>query len=183
LQIRASIGFLYASHSISPYRCVDTTFFAASVQANDTKEDDRSFDRWRGIAPALVAGDFDVKTHSLAEFKERVVMLNFWAGWRPPSIEELPMLHNLPKQPSARGVRVVDVSSGEAPGKVERAIKRFELDNPQRFDEYENTRGKWQVGSLPTSVVIGLCAKAQFVSNGAREDVDLPEIKNCRRVA
>ena len=67
----------------------------------------------------VVAGDtapnFQVKTDngmtvSRANFGGKVLVLNFWATWCPPCVEELPSLNEMQKQLSGSGVVVLAVS-------------------------------------------------------------------------
>jgi len=52
---------------------------------------------WTGAArgPDFTLTNIDGKTHSLAEHRGKVVVLNFWATWCLPCREELPMLSKL----------------------------------------------------------------------------------------
>lgn len=59
----------------------------------------------RGTAPlgiGAVAPDFTVKdsdkTVTLSQFKGKPVLLNFWATWCPPCVEEMPSMVELQKQ-------------------------------------------------------------------------------------
>lgn len=47
---------------------------------------------------------------SLDQFRGQVVVLNFWATWCPPCVEELPSLMNLQDRMRAHGVTVLGVS-------------------------------------------------------------------------
>jgi cytochrome c biogenesis protein CcmG/thiol:disulfide interchange protein DsbE len=50
------------------------------------------------------------RTVSLDQFRGKVVILNFWATWCPPCIEELPSLMTLQERMRGRGVVVVGIS-------------------------------------------------------------------------
>jgi len=60
------------------------------------------------------APDFTVKDSdrmvTLGQFKGRVVVLNFWATWCPPCIEEMPSLVRMQQYMQAKGVTVLAVS-------------------------------------------------------------------------
>jgi len=47
---------------------------------------------------------------NLNQFRGQVVVLNFWATWCPPCVEELPSLMNLQDRMRERGVTVLGVS-------------------------------------------------------------------------
>lgn len=52
----------------------------------------------------------DGKNHSLAEWRGKVIVLNFWATWCPPCREEIPLLIALQKRRAAEGLQVVSVA-------------------------------------------------------------------------
>lgn len=71
----------------------------------------------RGSRPPRVgspAKDFTLqdsdRTVSLNQFRGQVVVLNFWATWCPPCVEELPSMMDMQDQMRARGVIVLGVS-------------------------------------------------------------------------
>ncbi|HKU23600.1 MAG TPA: TlpA disulfide reductase family protein [Terriglobales bacterium] len=72
---------------------------------------------YRGSHPPRIgnpAPDFTVQdgatSVSLHNLREKVVVLNFWATWCPPCIQELPSLEQLQTKFKDRGVEVVGVS-------------------------------------------------------------------------
>jgi cytochrome c biogenesis protein CcmG/thiol:disulfide interchange protein DsbE len=50
------------------------------------------------------------RTIALHDFQGKVVVLNFWATWCPPCVEEMPSLVNLQRQVKDKGVTVLAVS-------------------------------------------------------------------------
>src|SRR6202451_2509062 len=72
---------------------------------------------WSGTRPSRIgaaAPDFTVRdsehTVTLSQFKGQVVVLNFWATWCPPCIEEMPSLVQMQQRMKAKGVTVLAVS-------------------------------------------------------------------------
>lgn len=57
--------------------------------------------------------DLDGRTHSLSDFAGKVVVLNFWATWCPPCVEEMPSLQRLQDLLGEDGLAVVAVSVDE----------------------------------------------------------------------
>jgi cytochrome c biogenesis protein CcmG, thiol:disulfide interchange protein DsbE len=49
-------------------------------------------------------------TVALNQFRGQVVVLNFWATWCPPCVEEMPSLVEMQRRMKAKGVTVVAVS-------------------------------------------------------------------------
>src|SRR5277367_6803136 len=60
-------------------------------------------------APDFTVQDSDHKV-TLSQFRGQVVVLNFWATWCPPCIEEMPSLVQMQERMKAKGVTVLAVS-------------------------------------------------------------------------
>ncbi len=60
-------------------------------------------------APDFTVRDSD-RTITLSQFKGQVVVLNFWATWCPPCIEEMPSLVQMQERMKSKGVTVLAVS-------------------------------------------------------------------------
>jgi thiol-disulfide isomerase/thioredoxin len=68
--------------------------------------------RWRATAPpreapALAFVDADGRARTLAEWRGRVVLLNLWATWCAPCLEEMPALDRLQARLGGGGFEVV----------------------------------------------------------------------------
>jgi cytochrome c biogenesis protein CcmG/thiol:disulfide interchange protein DsbE len=55
------------------------------------------------------------KAVNLADYRGKILVLNFWATWCPPCIDEMPSLNRLAERYSAKGLQVVAVSLDEDP--------------------------------------------------------------------
>lgn len=75
-------------------------------------------------APNFVVQDGDKKI-ALHDFKGKVVVLNFWATWCPPCVEEMPSLVSMQSKLKDRGVEVLAVSVDVD----ERAYQKFLRDH------------------------------------------------------
>jgi len=73
------------------------------------------------------APDFTVhnadRTVALSQFKGQVVVLNFWATWCPPCIEEMPSLVQMQQRMKPKGVTVLAVSVDVDEGSYQRFVK------------------------------------------------------------
>ena len=61
--------------------------------------------------PELAWTDLDGHEQALEEFRGSVVVLNFWATWCAPCLEEMPDLVRIQKRYGTRGVQVVGASA------------------------------------------------------------------------
>ncbi len=65
------------------------------------------------------------KPGHLTDLKGKVVILNFWATWCPPCIEETPALNRLQKYVESRNALVLGVSVDEDPAAYEKFLKDY----------------------------------------------------------
>ena len=70
------------------------------------------------------------KPGHLTDLKGKVVILNFWATWCPPCIEETPALNRLQKYVESRNALVLGVSIDEDPAAYERFLKDYGIAFP-----------------------------------------------------
>ncbi len=54
--------------------------------------------------------DLTGKIHSMLEFKGQIAVINFWATWCPPCVEEVPKLNNLYNRYKIRGVQMIGMA-------------------------------------------------------------------------
>ena len=91
------------------------------------------------------ARDFDIqldgKPAHLSDLKGKVVVLNFWATWCPPCVEETPALNGLQQRIASRGGVVLGVSVDED----ETAYQKFLKDNGIVF--FNLPRPEQKIGS------------------------------------
>jgi peroxiredoxin len=60
-------------------------------------------------APDFTVQDSD-RTVTLSQFRGQIVVLNFWATWCPPCVEEMPSLVEMQRRMKTKGVTVLAVS-------------------------------------------------------------------------
>jgi thiol-disulfide isomerase/thioredoxin len=58
----------------------------------------------------LTARDLEGRTHRLSEYRGRWVVVNFWATWCPPCLEEIPELSLFQEKYRHQGVVVIGVN-------------------------------------------------------------------------
>ncbi|MCP5300503.1 MAG: TlpA family protein disulfide reductase [Chromatiaceae bacterium] len=120
-------------------------------------------------APALRLDDLDGRSWSTGDLRGRVVLLNFWATWCPPCIEELPALRRLQQRLSEADFSVVSVDVGEDRETVEAFLRSngIELGYPVLIDGDAATVKDWNITGFPTSFVVDRVGRLRFGLIGA----------------
>ncbi len=93
---------------------------------------------------------------TIADYRGRAVVLNFWATWCAPCVREMPSLDRLQAMVSGEGIEVLTLSEdrGGAPV-IERFYKKLGIRNlPVLVDKRGEVLRKLRVRGLPTTLLI-----------------------------
>jgi thiol-disulfide isomerase/thioredoxin len=110
------------------------------------------------LPPTAALPDPEGRVHAFAQWDGQLVLLNFWASWCAPCVEEMPLLDRLQQRHAARGLQVVGIASdGVEPTREFLAAHPVAytilVDDPERGD-LSRVLGN-QHGVLPYSLLVG----------------------------
>ena len=106
-------------------------------------------------APELTLTDLRGESHSLADYRGQVVLVNLWATWCPPCKEEMPTLQDFYNKHRDKGFVIIAVNDGDPTADVLQFVKDFELTFPIWLDPtYIATKQAFKTLGLPSSYVI-----------------------------
>jgi thiol-disulfide isomerase/thioredoxin len=98
----------------------------------------------------------DAKKVSLTDFKGKVVLINFWAGWCGPCLHEMPGLFDLQKRLGPKGFVVLGMNMDDDPKSGLQTLKRIAGDAP--FTNFHGMGSpladKFGIDGLPFTVVL-----------------------------
>jgi peroxiredoxin len=78
-------------------------------------------------APDFAVPSFPAGQVRLDDLRGRVRLVNFWATWCPPCVDESPSLQQFAEQMRNRGVEVIGISVDQDPTALQKFIDRFHL--------------------------------------------------------
>ena len=78
-------------------------------------------------APDFTIQDSD-RSVTLSQLRGKIVVLNFWATWCPPCVEEMPSLVQMQKQMQSKGITVLAVSVDDDADDYHRFLKEHDID-------------------------------------------------------
>jgi peroxiredoxin len=134
-----------------------------------------------GSRPHDFTLDISGKASHLSDLRGKVVVLNFWASWCPPCVEEAPSLNRLHKYIEARNGLVLGVAADEDPY----AFSKFIIDQGITFPTYRDPGTKERVSPIafaygtsmiPETYVIDRRGKIARKVIG-RQEWDSPEMR------
>jgi cytochrome c biogenesis protein CcmG, thiol:disulfide interchange protein DsbE len=107
-----------------------------------------------GATPELVLRDLKGATVNLADYRGKVVLVNFWATWCEPCRDEMPSMQELKRKLGGRPFEIIAVNLAESEAKVADFLRRFPVDFTILLDRSSEVRREWKVKMLPTSFVV-----------------------------
>jgi len=106
------------------------------------------------------AADFEIENlgggkAGLADYKGKLVLLNFWATWCMPCREEMPGMETLWQKYKEQGFVVVAISVDEgSKARIETFSKLLGLSFPILLDPESEISDLYKVSNMPTSFLI-----------------------------
>jgi thiol-disulfide isomerase/thioredoxin len=119
-----------------------------------------------GATPPLALRDLKGKEHKLADYRGKVVVLNFWATWCDPCREEMPSMQRLQDKLAGKPFVILAVDYGEGAPRVSDFLKKAPLRLTVLLDRDTSAATAWKVKVLPTSMVIDPQQRVRFVAVG-----------------
>ena len=104
----------------------------------------------------VVFKDINNEDLNLEIFKGNLVILNFWATWCLPCIEEMPMLDSLQSNDSLDNLKILPINvSKENLKKIKSFYKRLDIKNLEiYYAPSTKIASKFSLRGIPTSILI-----------------------------
>lgn len=135
---------------------------------------DRQPDNFWGLS--FPTPDEDAEPLALESMRGRPLLVNFWATWCPPCVEELPMLNRFYRENRGNGWQMVALAVDKVES-VRRFLARSPLDFPVGMAGMEGTELARSLGNdaggLPFTVVFGRDGRATERKIGQLQESDL----------
>lgn len=104
--------------------------------------------------PDIALPDPGGDTFRLSDLRGKVVLVNFWASWCPPCVEEMPSLEKLYRVLKDKGLEVVGVSVDESLEVIERFRNEHDLTFTILHDKGATVSHRFQTFKYPETYVV-----------------------------
>jgi cytochrome c biogenesis protein CcmG/thiol:disulfide interchange protein DsbE len=150
--------------------------YGVSTQSANRTLDDAVARGLRPRAPSatymlpLLSGD---TRKSLAAYRGKVVVLNFWASWCEPCQEEAPRLKHLQSELARHDSTVLGVTYKDASPDSQSFVKRYRITYPNLRDASGEFAHSYGTNELPESFVIDRDSHIVAISRGEASEAFL----------
>lgn len=107
--------------------------------------------------PDFSIEDIDGNRVELSDFKDKIVILSFWASWCEPCVQEFPSLVHLIKEMKG-DVVLLAISADHSLEALQAFIKAFDAKDPNikiMWDKSQRVAGLYGTEILPESYILG----------------------------
>lgn len=126
----------------------------------------------RVINAGDTAPDFKIvsdsgRTYTRKDFGGKLLVLNFWASWCAPCVEEVPSLQAFQRELGDDGVVVLGVSIDTNEKRYKQFLQRFRVQFPTARDPEANISSSYGTFQIPETYVIDRTGKVRekIISN------------------
>jgi cytochrome c biogenesis protein CcmG, thiol:disulfide interchange protein DsbE len=126
----------------------------------------------RVINAGDMAPDFKIvtdsgKTVTRSDFGGKILVLNFWASWCAPCVEEVPSLTAFQKEMASQGVVVVGVSIDANEKLYKQFLEKFKVNFATSRDPEANISASYGTFQIPETYIIDNTGKVRekIISN------------------
>jgi thiol-disulfide isomerase/thioredoxin len=119
--------------------------------------------------PSLALKDLQGKTHNLDDYKDQVVLVQFWATYCAPCRTEMPSMNRLQQKLKGKPFKILAVNMAEETSEVMAFAKEVKPEFTILLDTDGSHIQQWKVFAAPANFIIGKDGKIKYTLYGGME--------------
>ncbi|MEN8106642.1 MAG: TlpA disulfide reductase family protein [Pseudomonadota bacterium] len=112
--------------------------------------------------PGITLQDLDHRAHTLADYRGKVVLVNFWASWCVPCITEMPGMQRLADTLTDQPFEILAVNVSDTEDRIREFLRRMNLRLTILVDHNGDTFKAWQGKVLPASFLLDRSGRIRY---------------------
>ena len=115
------------------------------------------------------------------DWRGKILVVNFWASWCPPCVEEMPTLDKIAQEYASKNVLIVGIGI-DSPSNIREFLEKTPVSYPIVIGGLEGSNLAKQMGNsqgaLPYTVIVNQNGKAVFTKLGKISEEELKKAIN-----
>lgn len=123
--------------------------------------------------------DLNGRRQSLGQWSNRLLVINFWATWCAPCVEEIPMLVRMQEKYASSGLKIVGIAA-DSPLNSAKFAQKLAINYPVLPDESQAIEFSRRVGNrlglLPFSIILSPAGEIVMTKLGMLTEEELTSL-------
>ena len=115
------------------------------------------------LAPSFTLMDINGESKSLSDYRGKKILLNFWASWCTPCIEEAPDLEKLQATLRDSNFTVIGIAVEDDLESVKAFVTENKLNYPILFDNDGKIRALYKISGFPETYLVDPEGKLKMI--------------------
>ncbi len=133
-----------------------------------TTQAQEGMDSVERAVPTFSLSDVDNQMWNAQSLEGKFWVINFWATWCPPCIEEIPSMNRAWEVLEPHGIGMLAINAGEERVAVEDFLTKIPIDFTTLLGDIDSLPN-WSVRALPTTIVVNDKGEVVLEALGPRE--------------
>jgi peroxiredoxin len=136
----------------------------------------------QAAAPDFTLKSTDGKNLRLSEYRGEVVLINFWASWCGPCLQEMPILSDMHERFKSLGFTVLGVNVEEDSSDARKLLGRMPVSFPVLLDNTSSVSRQYDIAAMPSTVLVDRNGNMRYLHKGYKPGLEEAYLRQVREL-